>query len=127
MAQNINKRSVRRTVGLIGAVTCLAAVGMTALPGPAFARAVGAGGGHAAAGHTGGGYAGGGHMEAGRGGFGYGGYSHGGYGRGGFYRAGHHYYYGPNGVLVEDCCYAAPVYVAPPLPVVVAPFGVLVR
>ena len=74
-------------------------------------------------------------MEAGRGGFGHGGYGHGGYahggyggyGRGGFYRGGHHYYYGPNGVLVEDCCYAAPVYVAPPVPVVVSPFGVFVR
>jgi hypothetical protein len=30
-------------------------------------------------------------------------------------------------VLVEDCCYAAPLVVAPPLPLVVAPFGVYVR
>lgn len=127
MGQNINSRAACRTVGLIGAVACLAAVGMMSLPGPAFARAGGAGGGHAAAGHPGGGHAGGGHMEAGRGGFGHGGFAHGGYGHGGFFRAGHHYYYGPNGVLVEDCCYAAPVYVAPPLPVVVAPFGVWVR
>lgn len=128
MAQNIITRAARRTMGLIGAVTCLAAVGMISLSGPAFARA--GGGVHAPAGH-----AVGGHMEAGRGGFGHGGYGHaayahggyGGYGHAGFYRGGHHYYYGPNGVLVEDCCYAAPVYVAPPVPVVVSPFGVFVR
>jgi len=30
------------------------------------------------------------------------------------------------GGLIKDCCYV-PVYVAPPLPVVVAPFGVYVR
>jgi hypothetical protein len=128
MAQDINARSAGRSVGLIGAVICLAAVGIVSLSGQAFAHAAGGGGGHA-----GGGHAGGGHMGAGRGGFGHGVYGYGGYGRGGFYRGGHHYYYGPNGVLVEDCCYAAPVYVAPapvyvaPAPVFVSPFGVFVR
>jgi hypothetical protein len=129
MAQNLNNRSARRTLGLIGAVTCLAAVGMVSVSGSAFARAGGGGGGggHAGGGHAAGGHAGGGHMEAGRGGYGHGGYGHGGYGRGGFYRNGRYYNYGPDGVVVEDCCYAAPVYVAPPLPVVVAPFGIFVR
>jgi hypothetical protein len=138
MAQNIDIRSARRTLGVIGAAACLVAVGMVSVSGQAFARAGGGGGG----GHAGGGHAGGGHMEAGRGGFGHGGYGHGGYGHGGygrggyghggFYRNGRHYYYGDDGVVVEDCCYAAPVYaapvyVAPPLPVVVAPFGIFVR
>jgi hypothetical protein len=137
MAQNIDIRSARRTLGWIGAAACLVAVGMVSVSGQALARA-GGGGGHGGGGHGGGGHVGGGHMEAGRGGFGHGGYGHGGYGRGGyyghggyghggFYRNGRWWNYGPDGVLVEDCCYAAPVYVAPPLPVVVAPFGVYVR
>jgi hypothetical protein len=128
MAQHTDTRTVRRTIGLIGAVTCLAAVGMMSLSAPALARA-GGGGGHA-----------GGHVEAGRGGFGHGGFArggawHGGFARGGFFRGGHYYHYGLNGILIEDCCYAAPIYVAPPLPVVVAPpapvvvapYGVVVR
>ena len=132
MAQNIDIRTTRRTLGLIGAAACLVAVGMISVSGQAFAGA-GGGGGHAGGGHAGGGGPmGGGHMAAGHGGFGHGGYghggyAHGGYGRGGFYRNGRHYYYGADGVVVEDCCYAPPIYVAPPLPVVVAPFGIFVR
>jgi hypothetical protein len=128
MAQNSTPSFVRRTVGLVGAVTCLAAVGMVSLSGSAFAHA-GGGGGHAGGGgHVGGGHFGGGHAAFGHGGWG---------GRGGFERGGHHYHYGVDGVLVEDCCYAppvyaapvygAPVYVAPPVPVVVSPFGIFIR
>jgi hypothetical protein len=114
MAQNIEIRCARRIMGLIGAVTCFAAIGMVSLSGQALAHA-GGGGGHFA-GHGGYGHAG----------YGYGHYGYG-YGHGGFYRGGRHYYYGADGVLVEDCCYAVPLVVAPPLPVVVAPFGVYVR
>ena len=116
MAQNIEIRSARRSIGLIGAVSCLAAIGMVSLSGQALAHA--GGGGHGGGGHGGGGggHFGGGHF-GGHGGFAHGyGYGHGGYG--GFYRGGYHYYYNAYGVLVQDCCYVAPV--------VVAPFGVYV-
>jgi hypothetical protein len=147
MAQKIDIRSACRTLGMIGAAACLIAVGMVSVTGQALARA-GGGGGHAGGGHSGGG----GHMEAEHGGFGHGGYGHGGYGHGGyghggfehggygrggwghgdgrgrFYRDGRWYYYGDDGAVVEDCCYAAPVYVAPRVvPYFVSPFGVFVR
>jgi hypothetical protein len=122
MAQNIEIRSARRAMGLIGAITCLAAIGMVSLSGQALAHAGGGGGhggggAHFGGGHVGGGHFGGGHF-AGHGGYAHGyGYGHGGYGygygHGGFYRGGHYYYYGVDGVLVEDCCYVAPVVVAP--------------
>ena len=43
MAQNIDLRSARRALGLIGAAVCLVAVGIVSMSGQAFARA-GAGG-----------------------------------------------------------------------------------